>query len=283
MALCPQCAQGAAPGTAESGVLPAIRRLVRRAHSPGAPAAVHAAPWHSLEGRGPGEGRPRGAGRGGQEGQALTRQSSPPGGEVGPGEAGAEQVRRQAGRHLQRGQQTQAVHGHCAHRVPGLHLPGEPGREAAGRARRGGQAAAAEPGAARPQDEPTTGMDPKARRFLWNLILDLIKTGRSVVLTSHRCAPTPARPAPTPRAPPPLRAPRPSPCVSALQHGGVRSAVHAARHHGERAPALSGQHPAPEEPVSRAEGAGGGRGAGGGWGARGSGPQACPAGSETDT
>jgi len=28
-------------------------------------------------------------------------------------------------------------------------------------------------------------MDPKARRFLWNLILDLIKTGRSVVLTSH--------------------------------------------------------------------------------------------------
>lgn len=34
-------------------------------------------------------------------------------------------------------------------------------------------------------------MDPKARRFLWNLILDLIKTGRSVVLTSHRCGPLP--------------------------------------------------------------------------------------------
>ncbi|XP_028297042.1 ATP-binding cassette sub-family A member 2-like isoform X2 [Gouania willdenowi] len=34
-------------------------------------------------------------------------------------------------------------------------------------------------------DEPTTGMDPRARRFLWNLILDIIKTGRSVVLTSH--------------------------------------------------------------------------------------------------
>uniref|UniRef100_A0A3B4BC57 ATP-binding cassette sub-family A member 2 n=1 Tax=Periophthalmus magnuspinnatus TaxID=409849 RepID=A0A3B4BC57_9GOBI len=34
-------------------------------------------------------------------------------------------------------------------------------------------------------DEPTSGMDPKARRFLWNLILDIIKTGRSVVLTSH--------------------------------------------------------------------------------------------------
>ncbi|XP_075435187.1 ATP-binding cassette sub-family A member 2 [Ascaphus truei] len=34
-------------------------------------------------------------------------------------------------------------------------------------------------------DEPTTGMDPKGRRFLWNLIHDIIKTGRSVVLTSH--------------------------------------------------------------------------------------------------
>lgn len=27
--------------------------------------------------------------------------------------------------------------------------------------------------------------------------------------------------------------------------------MHTSRHHGERAPALSGQHPAPEEPVSR--------------------------------
>ncbi|CAB1320125.1 unnamed protein product [Coregonus sp. 'balchen'] len=36
-------------------------------------------------------------------------------------------------------------------------------------------------------DKPagTYRMDPKARRFLWNLILDIIKTGRSVVLTSH--------------------------------------------------------------------------------------------------
>uniref|UniRef100_A0A4W3K1G7 ABC transporter domain-containing protein n=1 Tax=Callorhinchus milii TaxID=7868 RepID=A0A4W3K1G7_CALMI len=34
-------------------------------------------------------------------------------------------------------------------------------------------------------DEPTTGMDPKARRFLWNSILSIIKEGRSVVLTSH--------------------------------------------------------------------------------------------------
>ena len=36
------------------------------------------------------------------------------------------------------------------------------------------------------QDEPTTGMDPKARRALWNTILSIIKEGRSVVLTSHR-------------------------------------------------------------------------------------------------
>ncbi|NWX42570.1 ABCA1 protein, partial [Steatornis caripensis] len=35
-------------------------------------------------------------------------------------------------------------------------------------------------------DEPTTGMDPKARRFLWNCALSVIKEGRSVVLTSHR-------------------------------------------------------------------------------------------------
>nr|XP_056703951.1 phospholipid-transporting ATPase ABCA1 [Euleptes europaea] len=34
-------------------------------------------------------------------------------------------------------------------------------------------------------DEPTTGMDPKARRFLWNCGLSIIKEGRSVVLTSH--------------------------------------------------------------------------------------------------
>ncbi|XP_041370956.1 ATP-binding cassette sub-family A member 2-like [Gigantopelta aegis] len=34
-------------------------------------------------------------------------------------------------------------------------------------------------------DEPTTGMDPHSRRFLWDLILGLIQDGRSVVLTSH--------------------------------------------------------------------------------------------------
>ncbi|XP_073988162.1 phospholipid-transporting ATPase ABCA1-like isoform X5 [Rhodnius prolixus] len=34
-------------------------------------------------------------------------------------------------------------------------------------------------------DEPTTGMDPKARRFLWTRIQDLVRNGTSVVLTSH--------------------------------------------------------------------------------------------------
>uniref|UniRef100_A0A3Q2PPB9 P-type phospholipid transporter n=1 Tax=Fundulus heteroclitus TaxID=8078 RepID=A0A3Q2PPB9_FUNHE len=34
-------------------------------------------------------------------------------------------------------------------------------------------------------DEPTTGMDPKAKRFLWNCILSVTKQGRAVVLTSH--------------------------------------------------------------------------------------------------
>uniref|UniRef100_A0A087X6A3 P-type phospholipid transporter n=1 Tax=Poecilia formosa TaxID=48698 RepID=A0A087X6A3_POEFO len=34
-------------------------------------------------------------------------------------------------------------------------------------------------------DEPTTGMDPRARRALWNCIHSVIKQGRSIVLTSH--------------------------------------------------------------------------------------------------
>ncbi|XP_062335379.1 retinal-specific phospholipid-transporting ATPase ABCA4-like isoform X2 [Osmerus eperlanus] len=34
-------------------------------------------------------------------------------------------------------------------------------------------------------DEPTTGMDPHSRRFLWNSIMSVIDDGRAVVLTSH--------------------------------------------------------------------------------------------------
>ncbi|KAL3876097.1 hypothetical protein ACJMK2_033975 [Sinanodonta woodiana] len=34
-------------------------------------------------------------------------------------------------------------------------------------------------------DEPTTGMDPVARRFLWNMLTSIRDTGRTLVLTSH--------------------------------------------------------------------------------------------------
>jgi ABC-2 type transport system ATP-binding protein len=34
-------------------------------------------------------------------------------------------------------------------------------------------------------DEPTTGLDPQSRRQLWDLIVELRATGRSVVLTTH--------------------------------------------------------------------------------------------------
>lgn len=66
------------------------------------------------------------AGEGPCEGPALTSAVTP-GGEVGSGEAGADQICRQAGWHIQRRQQAEAVHSHRPHRVPGLHLPGEPG------------------------------------------------------------------------------------------------------------------------------------------------------------
>jgi ABC-2 type transport system ATP-binding protein len=34
-------------------------------------------------------------------------------------------------------------------------------------------------------DEPTTGLDPQARRSLWDVISDLRKTGKTVMLTTH--------------------------------------------------------------------------------------------------
>ncbi|XP_003388395.2 PREDICTED: ATP-binding cassette sub-family A member 1-like [Amphimedon queenslandica] len=34
-------------------------------------------------------------------------------------------------------------------------------------------------------DEPTTGMDPATRRYLWNVLIEVIRNGRSVILTSH--------------------------------------------------------------------------------------------------
>ena len=35
-------------------------------------------------------------------------------------------------------------------------------------------------------DEPTTGMDPMARRFLWDTLCSIRETGRTLILTSHR-------------------------------------------------------------------------------------------------
>jgi len=34
-------------------------------------------------------------------------------------------------------------------------------------------------------DEPTTGLDPQARRHLWDLVEDLKKAGRTIILTTH--------------------------------------------------------------------------------------------------
>jgi len=34
-------------------------------------------------------------------------------------------------------------------------------------------------------DEPTTGLDPQARRHLWDLVDDLKQAGRTIILTTH--------------------------------------------------------------------------------------------------
>src|SRR6185369_7879985 len=34
-------------------------------------------------------------------------------------------------------------------------------------------------------DEPTTGLDPQARRQLWDLIVEFRRAGRTIVLTTH--------------------------------------------------------------------------------------------------
>jgi ABC-type multidrug transport system ATPase subunit len=34
-------------------------------------------------------------------------------------------------------------------------------------------------------DEPTVGMDPQSRHAIWDLILDLKKRGKTIVLTTH--------------------------------------------------------------------------------------------------
>jgi ABC-type multidrug transport system ATPase subunit len=37
-------------------------------------------------------------------------------------------------------------------------------------------------------DEPTSGVDPVARRNMWSVLTSVQKSGQSIVLTSHRCA-----------------------------------------------------------------------------------------------
>jgi len=34
-------------------------------------------------------------------------------------------------------------------------------------------------------DEPTTGLDPQARRHLWDLVDELKQAGRTIILTTH--------------------------------------------------------------------------------------------------
>lgn len=96
-------------------------------------------------------------------------------------------VRRPACRHLQRREQTQAGDGRGTGWGPSHGVSGAWGRC------RGGVGPRQRRGLAygifhAPQDEPTTGMDPSARRFLWNSLLAVVREGRSVMLTSHRCA-----------------------------------------------------------------------------------------------
>lgn len=38
------------------------------------------------------------------------------------------------------------------------------------------------------QDEPTSGVDPRARRFLWTIVRSVISAGQSVLLTTHSMA-----------------------------------------------------------------------------------------------
>jgi len=35
-------------------------------------------------------------------------------------------------------------------------------------------------------DEPTTGVDPVARRLIWNTLSQVRDSGRTIILTSHR-------------------------------------------------------------------------------------------------
>ena len=70
-------------------------------------------------------------------------------------------------------------------------------------------------------DEPTTGMDPATRRFLWDVLIGVVREGRSVILTSHRYSMGFTF----------MRAMH-SLSLSSSQYGRVRSTVHKDSHHG---------------------------------------------------
>lgn len=36
-------------------------------------------------------------------------------------------------------------------------------------------------------DEPSTGMDPVARRLLWDAVTRTRESGKAIIITSHRC------------------------------------------------------------------------------------------------
>lgn len=38
------------------------------------------------------------------------------------------------------------------------------------------------------QDEPTSGVDPRARQFLWHIVHKMVEGGQSVILTTHSMA-----------------------------------------------------------------------------------------------
>lgn len=92
---------------------------------------------------------------------------------------------------LQRRQQEETIYSHCYYWLPGTGASGE-ALLVQGQLRilnmrvNVGTLTMFAVNVASRQDEPTTGMDPLSRRFLWNSIMSVIQDKRAVVLTSHR-------------------------------------------------------------------------------------------------
>ncbi len=97
-------------------------------------------------------------------------------------------------------------------------------------------------------DEPSTGMDPVARRLLWDAITRTRESGKAIIITSHRWATRHLTNADMEMKRGMLHQNKPF-LVLSLQYGGVRGAVHPAGCHGERPVQMSGQPAAPEEQV----------------------------------